>query len=114
MKIITNHSPDYRLGDAGEIVALIVISFLSGNLWILINRRFFSGPREFPWASSRLGRTIIGLVWFALVMGIIYPLQSSETFSFRHIIDVLLPAIIFGMFMQVVVFALLNFFGDGQ
>lgn len=114
MKTINNHSTGCRLGDAGEIAGLIVVSFLSGNLWILISRTFFSRSRKLPWVSSSLGRTAIGLAWFALVMSVIYSFKFSGTLSFRHIVDTLFPAIVTGMTIQLIVFTVLNYFGDGQ
>jgi hypothetical protein len=111
---IMNKSANYHLSDAGKIIALILVAFLSGNLWIIISRSLFPGPRENSLANSHLGRTVIGLAWLALMMGIIYFLKFAGDLSVRNIIDVMIPAMVAGMFMQLIVFALSTYFGDGQ
>lgn len=103
-------------GDAAKIVGLILVSFLSGNLWVLTSKYFFSGPRESNLANSFWGRTIIGLIWFAVVIVIVYPLEfpGELSLSYRHLIDALPPTIVTGMLLQLIAFALFSYFGDGQ
>ena len=107
--------PSQYLKGSMEIGWLVLFSFLSGTLWMVIARGLFSDSFGRKFFSSAHGRTLIGLIWFAITLTVVYSVEFRDrTFKCQQIVESLPPALIMGMLFQLVAFALLSYFGDEQ
>ena len=97
-----------------KAVVVVVMSFFSGHLWVFIVTAFLrSKTRGNRLLESRLGRTAVGMFWFTGVLVPLYLLKfGAYDFEYQRILDIVIPTLVTGMFLQLIVFAFFARFGD--
>ncbi len=104
---------DY-LRQTPKAVAVLVVSYLSGHLWVFIITAFFrSRTRGDQLLKSVTGRTAVGLLWFASLLVPIYLLRFGGLhFEYANILELTVPTLVAGLFFQLLVFIICVRFGD--
>ena len=84
-----------------KAVALLVMSYFSGHLWVFIVTAFLrSKTRGNKLLQSMTGKTAVGLLWFTAVMAPVYLLKHGEYhFAYSRILDVTIPTLVVGLFL---------------
>ena len=112
-KTVEQQLLDY-LKETPKAVAVLVMSYFSGHLWVFIITAFLrSKTRGNKQLQSVTGKTTVGLLWFTAVMLLVYLLKHGEyNFGYSRILDVTIPTLVTGLLLQLIAFALFVIFGD--
>jgi flagellar biosynthesis protein FliQ len=104
---------DY-LAQTPKALAVLVVSYFSGHLWVFMITAFFrSRTRGDNLLRSVTGRTAVGLVWFTSILGPFYFLKfGALTFEYANVLDLAVPTLVIGLFVQLLVFVACVRFGD--
>ncbi len=97
-----------------KAMAVLVASFISGNLWAFIITAFIRSKRKGNSALLTVaGRTSLGFGWFMVVFVPFYIIKYHEiAFEYSKILQISIPTVIIGIFIQLVLFVLFLRFGD--
>ncbi|MEJ8865752.1 hypothetical protein [Pseudomonas jessenii] len=97
-----------------QALAFLIMAFASGHLWAYVITNFVKekkgGNKEI---RSAIGRLSLGLVWLASNLVVVYGfVHHSWPRDYAKIIDLIIPTIVLGFFIQLIVLAGVVIFGE--
>ena len=97
-----------------KAVAVLVVSYFSGHLWVFIVTAFLRSKRGGnKLLQSITGKTAVGLLWFTAVLALVYWWKFGEfNFAYPRMLDIAIPTLVAGLVVQLIAFALFVTFGD--
>jgi len=92
---------DY-LKDTPKALGVLVFSLVSGHLWTFILFAYFKANKKGNTILlSLVGRTSLGLCWFAVVMVVVYYFSfNTLNLSYQNILTITIPTLTFGLVLQ--------------
>ncbi|MCI0560052.1 MAG: hypothetical protein MN733_16305 [Nitrososphaera sp.] len=102
------------LRDTPKALVVVVASFISGHLWVFMITAFIrSKTKGNNLLQSTVGRTTVGLIWLTGVLVPFYCLKFREfSFDYERILQIAIPTVVTGLFIQLILFAIFVSFGD--
>lgn len=91
-----------------ESVAVLFISYLSGQLWAFILLAYVrSSTRANKLVDNLPAKTALGLVWFSFVLVPLHLFRNGAVgFAVNGLLDLVVPTLVIGLFLQAIVFAI--------
>jgi hypothetical protein len=104
---------DYLKGTP-QVLGFLFMAFASGHLWAYVITNFVKakkgGNKEI---RSITGRLSLGLVWLASNLIIVYGfVHHSWPRNYAEILELMIPTIVLGFFLQLIVFTVVLIFGE--
>lgn len=102
------------LHETPKALAVVVAAFFSGHLWVFVITAFVrSKTKGNGMVQSLTGRTAIGLIWLTGTLVPIYRIKFGDfAFDYDKILQVTIPTIVTGLFVQLLLFAMFVCLGD--
>lgn len=103
---------DY-LRQTPKAVGVLLASFFSGHLWVFMVLAIRTKTRGNTFLQPPIGRTALGLCWFTMIHLPLYFAKFRELdFKYNKMMQLAIPTVLFGLAIQVVLFAVFVRYGD--
>lgn len=89
-----------------KAVGVLAASFISGHLWVFVLTAYFrNGTKGDTLIKSPTGRAGLGILWLTVVLIPYYALKYRDLpVDLDKILDIAIPTIVLGFFLQLVIF----------
>jgi hypothetical protein len=109
---VEDHVLQY-IRETPKAVLVLFASLMSGHLWVyVITVMRGANTRGNKQLQSYLGHTSVGLGWFSVVLVVLYCCKFRRLdFDYANILELAIPTVLTGLFIQFVVIAVFVRFG---